>query len=80
MLLRPLMKLAEVMAADRSHPSAGVLLACLLAILRLMCDNHYNAYVARFTSHNELALFISDVLSIFSELITKPAFPSVCRG
>ena len=47
-LLQPLLQLAAELNAHRSHPAAGVLLACLLSCLRLMSDQHYRDFLNGF--------------------------------
>ena len=73
------MSLARELASNRGSAAAGPMLACLLALLRLMTDDHYTDYVEALPSRDELAAFLGEIFGIFTELITRQTFPKVPR-
>lgn len=62
-------------AMDRDNPLVGNLVAIMLAIFRNMTENHYKMYVNHFNTRFDLQDFLTEILLVFKELVSKPVFP-----
>lgn len=60
----------------RDNPLVGDLVAIMLAIFRNMTENHYKMYVNHFNTNFDLQDFLTEILMVFKELVSKPVFPS----
>ncbi|KFM65178.1 Dedicator of cytokinesis protein 1, partial [Stegodyphus mimosarum] len=66
---------------DRSSPVAGPLVACLVALLRLMEDQHYNRLWEKFGNirqrrdRRQLKDFLLSVFFVFLDFVKKDIFP-----
>lgn len=63
-------------AMDRDNPLVGNLVAVMLAIFRNMTENHYKMYVNHFNTRFDLQDFLTEILLVFKELVSKPVFPA----
>ncbi|CRL05400.1 CLUMA_CG018000, isoform B [Clunio marinus] len=63
-------------AMDRDNPLVGNLVAIMLAIFRNMTESHYKMYVNHFNTRFDLQDFLTEILLVFKELVSKPVFPS----
>lgn len=63
-------------AMDRENPLVGNLVAIMLAIFRSMESCHYNEYVKHFRTRYDLQDFLTEILLVFKDLVSKPVFPS----
>ncbi|KFB45954.1 AGAP004320-PA-like protein [Anopheles sinensis] len=62
-------------AMDRSNPLVGNLVAIMLGIFRSMTEAHYQCYVRSFLTTFDLLDFLTEILLVFQELVSKPVFP-----
>ncbi|XP_035891383.1 dedicator of cytokinesis protein 2 isoform X4 [Anopheles stephensi] len=62
-------------AMDRSNPLVGNLVAIMLGIFRSMTESHYQCYVRSFLTSYDLLDFLTEILLVFQELVSKPVFP-----
>ncbi|ETN61959.1 dedicator of cytokinesis protein 1 [Anopheles darlingi] len=62
-------------AMDRSNPLVGNLVAVMLGIFRSMNASHYQCYVKSFLTSYDLLDFLTEILLVFQELVSKPVFP-----
>jgi dedicator of cytokinesis protein 1 len=62
-------------AMDRDNPLVGNLVAIMLAIFRNMTEMHYKMYVNHFATRFDLMDFLTEILLVFKELVSKPVFP-----
>lgn len=62
-------------AMDRDNPLVGNLVAIMLAIFRNMKETHYKMYVNHFNTRFDLQDFLTEILLVFKELVSKPVFP-----
>uniref|UniRef100_A0A8W7NFN6 Signaling protein n=1 Tax=Anopheles atroparvus TaxID=41427 RepID=A0A8W7NFN6_ANOAO len=62
-------------AMDRSNPLVGNLVAIMLGIFRSMTEEHYKCYVRSFLTSYDLLDFLTEILLVFQELVSKPVFP-----
>lgn len=62
-------------AMDRDNPLVGNLVAIMLGIFRTMKAVHYQAYVNNFLTSFDLLDFLTEILLVFKELVSKPVFP-----
>uniref|UniRef100_A0A182VY32 Signaling protein n=1 Tax=Anopheles minimus TaxID=112268 RepID=A0A182VY32_9DIPT len=62
-------------AMDRSNPLVGNLVAIMLGIFRSMTETHYQCYVRSFLTSYDLLDFLTEILLVFQELVSKPVFP-----
>uniref|UniRef100_A0A1Q3FGS7 Putative signaling protein n=1 Tax=Culex tarsalis TaxID=7177 RepID=A0A1Q3FGS7_CULTA len=63
-------------AMDRDNPLVGNLVAIMLGIFRSMNAGHYKAYVQSFLTSYDLLDFLTEILLVFKELVSKPVFPA----
>ncbi|XP_052869684.1 dedicator of cytokinesis protein 1 [Anopheles cruzii] len=63
-------------AMDRSNPLVGNLVAIMLGIFRSMNTAHYQCYVRSFLTSYDLLDFLTEILLVFQELVSKPVFPA----
>lgn len=63
-------------AMDRDNPRVGNLVAIMLGILRSMETYHYLAYVEHFQNTLDLKDFLTEILLVFKDLVSKPVFPA----
>ncbi|XP_058117001.1 dedicator of cytokinesis protein 1 [Anopheles coustani] len=63
-------------AMDRSNPLVGNLVAIMLGIFRSMTETHYQCFVRSFLTSYELLDFLTEILLVFQELVSKPVFPA----
>nr|AKO62845.1 mbc isoform a [Prodiamesa olivacea] len=61
-------------AMDRDNPLVGNLVAIMLAIFRNMTETHYKMYVNHFNTRYDLQDFLTEILLVFKELVSKPVF------
>lgn len=59
---------------DRDNPLVGNLVAIMLAIFRNMTETHYKMYVNHFNTRYDLQDFLTEILLVFKELVSKPVF------
>ncbi|XP_049300946.1 dedicator of cytokinesis protein 1 isoform X1 [Anopheles funestus] len=62
-------------AMDRSNPLVGNLVAIMLGVFRSMTETHYQCYVRSFLTSYDLLDFLTEILLVFQELVSKPVFP-----
>lgn len=62
-------------AMDRDNPRVGNLVAIMLGILRSMETYHYQEYVNHFLTSFDLKDFLTEILLVFKDLVSKPVFP-----
>lgn len=72
-LLRVVVK--AVIMMDRSLPVVGNYVACLIAMLQLMDEKHYQKYVAHFPSDQDLLDFLMELFMLFHEFVSSNIFP-----
>lgn len=63
-------------AMDRDNPLVGNLVSIMLAIFRNMNETHYKMYVNNFNTRFDLQDFLTEILLVFKELVSKPVFPN----
>lgn len=63
-------------AMDRENPMVGNLVAIMLAIFRSMEKCHYDDYVKHFRTRYDLQDFLTEILLVFKDLVSKPVFPN----
>lgn len=63
-------------AMDRDNPLVGNLVAIMLGILRIMKSTDYIAYVQHFNTKFDLQDFLTEILLVFKDLVSKPVFPT----
>lgn len=63
-------------AMDRENPLVGNLVAIMLAIFRSMDTYHYDEYVKHFHVPYDLKEFLTEILVVFRDLVSKPVFPA----
>lgn len=63
-------------AMDRDNPLVGNLVAIMLAIFRSMESYHYEEYVKHFPSRYDLQDFLTEILLVFKDLVSKSVFSS----
>lgn len=63
-------------AMDRDNPLVGNLVAIMLGIFRSMQSIHYNIYVTSFPTRFDLQDFLTEILLVFKDLVSKPVFPN----
>lgn len=63
-------------AMDRDNPLVGNLVAIMLGIFRSMQSVHYTIYVTNFATRFDLQDFLTEILCVFKDLVSKPVFPS----
>lgn len=61
---------------DRENPLVGNLVAIMLAIFRSMDTYHYDEYVKHFHTSYDLKEFLTEILVVFKDLVSKPVFPA----
>ncbi|XP_031633257.1 dedicator of cytokinesis protein 1 isoform X2 [Contarinia nasturtii] len=61
-------------AMDRDNPLVGNLVAIMLAIFRSMESSHYDDYVKHFRTRYDLQDFLTEILLVFKDLVSKPVF------
>lgn len=61
-------------AMNRDNPLVGNLVAIMLGIFRSMQAVHYNVYVTNFTTRFDLQDFLTEILLVFKDLVSKPVF------
>ncbi|KAJ6638701.1 Dedicator of cytokinesis protein 1 [Pseudolycoriella hygida] len=61
-------------AMDRDNPLVGNLVAIMLGIFRSMKSVHYDVYVGNFTHLVDLQDFLTEILLVFKDLVSKPVF------
>ncbi|XP_037029968.1 dedicator of cytokinesis protein 1 isoform X7 [Bradysia coprophila] len=61
-------------AMDRDNPLVGNLVAIMLGIFRSMKSIHYDIYVENFTHLVDLQDFLTEILLVFKDLVSKPVF------
>lgn len=62
-------------AMDRDNPFLGNLVAIMLGIIRSMKRKHYDIYVRNFNTRYDLQDFLTEILLVFKDLVSKPVFP-----
>lgn len=62
-------------AMDRDNPLVGNLVAIMLGIFRSMQTYHYDVYVSHFQTRFDLQDFLTEILLVFKDLVSKPVFP-----
>ncbi|XP_073238831.1 dedicator of cytokinesis protein 1-like [Porites lutea] len=72
-LLRVVVK--AVITMDRSLAVVGNYVACLIAMLQLMDEKHYQKYVAHFPTDQELLDFLMEIFLLFREFVSDNIFP-----
>ncbi|KAJ7356302.1 Dedicator of cytokinesis protein 2 [Desmophyllum pertusum] len=72
-LLRVVVK--EVIMMDRSLAVVGNYVACLVAMLQLMDEKHYQMYVQHFPSDQDLLDFLMELFMLFREFVSNNIFP-----
>uniref|UniRef100_A0A182K3M6 DOCKER domain-containing protein n=1 Tax=Anopheles christyi TaxID=43041 RepID=A0A182K3M6_9DIPT len=75
MLILLRMVIQSSIAMDRSNPLVGNLVAIMLGIFRSMTEAHYQCYVRSFLTSYDLLDFLTEILLVFQELVSKPVFP-----
>lgn len=63
-------------AMDRENPLVGNLVAIMLGIFRSMKSTHYDSYVNNFPTRFDLQDFLTEILLVFKDLVSKPVFPN----
>lgn len=63
-------------AMDRDNPLVGNLVAIMLGIFHSMDVTHYGAYVSHFSTRFDLQDFLTEILLVFKDLVSKPVFSS----
>lgn len=63
-------------AMDRDNPLVGNLVAIMLGIFRSMQSIHYNIYVTHFSTRFDLQDFLTEILLVFRDLVSKSVFPN----
>lgn len=63
-------------AMDRDNPLVGNLVAIMLGIFRSMESIHYQVYVENFATRFDLQDFLTEILLVFKDLVSKPVFPA----
>lgn len=63
-------------AMDRENPLVGNLVAILLAIFRSMEAYHYDEYVKHFSTRYDLQDFLTEILLVYKDLVSKSVFPN----
>lgn len=63
-------------AMDRENPMVGNLVAIMLAIFRSMETCHYDEYVKHCRTRNDLQDFLTEILIVFKDLVSRPVFPN----
>ena len=63
-------------AIDRDNPLVGNLVAIMLGIFRNMNEFHYKIYVNNFNTRIDLQDFLTEILLVFKDLVSKPVFSS----
>lgn len=61
-------------AMDRDNPLVGNLVAIMLGIFRCMDTRHYDVYVGHFLTRFDLQDFLTEILLVFKDLVSKPVF------
>lgn len=61
-------------AMDRDNPLVGNLVAIMLGIFHSMDSNHYAIYVNSFSTRFDLQDFLTEILLVFKDLVSKPVF------
>lgn len=72
-LLRVVVK--AVITMDRSLSSVGNYVACLIAMLQLMDEKHYQKYVAHFSTDQDLLDFLIELFMLFCHFVRSNIFP-----
>lgn len=72
-LLRVVVK--TVITMDRNLSVVGNYVACLIAMLQLMDEKHYQKYVLHFPSDQDLLDFLMELFLLFRELLSNNIFP-----
>lgn len=62
-------------AMDRENPLVGNLVAIMLGILHSMKSLHYDMYMNSFPTRSDLQDFLTEILCVFQDLVSKPVFP-----
>lgn len=63
-------------AMDRDNPLVGHIVAIMLGIFRNMTETHYRMYVNHFFTACDLQDFLTEILLVFKDLVSRPVFPS----
>ncbi|CAD7083698.1 unnamed protein product [Hermetia illucens] len=63
-------------AMDRDNPHVGHLVAIMLGIIRSMKTIHYDIYVKHFNTRYDLQDFLTEILLVYKDLVSKPVFPT----
>lgn len=61
-------------AMDRDNPLVGNLVAIMLGIFHSMDASHYGIYVNNFSTRFDLQDFLTEILLVFKDLVSKPVF------
>lgn len=61
-------------AMDRDNPLVGNLVSIMLGIFHSMDVTHYSAYVSHFSTRFDLQDFLTEILLVFKDLVSKPVF------
>ncbi|XP_048584524.1 dedicator of cytokinesis protein 1 isoform X2 [Nematostella vectensis] len=72
-LLRVVVK--AVIKMDRSQPVVGSYVACLIAMLQLMDEDHYRMYIDQFSSRLDLLDFLMELFLLFREFVSNNVYP-----
>lgn len=72
-LLRVVVK--AVITMDRSLSAVGNYVACLIAMLQLMDEKHYQKYVAHFPTDQDLLDFLVEIFILFCDFVRRNIFP-----
>lgn len=63
-------------AMDRENPLVGNLVSIMLGIFHSMDATHYTIYVNSFSTRFDLQDFLTEILLVFKDLVSKPVFPN----
>lgn len=63
-------------AMDRDNPLVGNLVSIMLAIFRSMNEAHYRMYMNNFNTRFDLQDFLTEILLVFKDLVSRPVFPN----
>ncbi|XP_066208030.1 dedicator of cytokinesis protein 5 isoform X1 [Saccopteryx leptura] len=63
-----------VIGMSRQSPHIGIFVACMIAILRQMDDNHYTHYISTFKTRQDITDFLMETFIMFKDLIGKNVY------
>ncbi|KAM7141237.1 dedicator of cytokinesis protein 5 isoform 1-T1 [Molossus nigricans] len=63
-----------VIGMSRQSPHIGSFVACMIAILRQMDDNHYTHYISTFKTRLDIMDFLMETFIMFKDLIGKNVY------